>query len=420
MIELLTDNHFDKILDLFDSARKEIRIISPFLAVSMAEKLCEAIEKSHVKCIFITRFYLEDMIAKASSLDALELLVKNGVEVYIVKKLHTKLYLFDQDNAILGSANFTNGGFRSNIELSLLINGEEKITEELRAYFDDMAGRLKTAKDGTLTADMLAKARKSYMDLFQSKKGKGKIRSALICGAVLDKRSNLTDTKDIWEELDKCEGEEDLICTLFREMEREEQIKYPYTIWLKFAGEGDDRLAGDEPFPMTAVTENGSTYYLSNYPYRAGAVKDGDEIYLAGLTTDKRGKNQPVIVGRGHLAGFSEENVVSDEMIRQYGWMKRYPWYCVITDCEVTDAPLKEGLPLDAVWDALGSDTYIASYGRGEDIAAVARKHYQKAHIRLSGNAKQYIDRKLDELKGRYGVVRYESDVGEMNSIAQK
>lgn len=411
MIELLTNNHFEKILDLFDGTKREIKIISPFLTISMAERLCGAVKKNRIVCRFITRFYLEDMISKANSLDALELLLNSGIEVYLIKKLHTKLYLFDNDNAVLGSANFTNGGFKSNIELSLLFSEEENVTAELHAYFDDMAEKLKIAENGILTPNMITDAKKSYIDLFASKKGSGKIRSTLIYGAALDKWSELTTTSDIWNELNQCEGEEDLICRLFKETERVAQIKYPFQIWLKFDGEGNDRLAGDEPFPMTAVTKNGHTCYLSNYPFKVGSIKDDDEIYFAGLTTDKRGKNQPVIVGRGRLLGFSDKNFASAAMIQQYPWMERYPWYCVIADCEIINIPLKEGIPMDSVWSALGSDTYIASFGRNENIAAVARKHYQKAHIRLSGNAKQYIDQKLEILKSQYGVIRYQSDI---------
>ena len=39
MIELLTNNHLEKILDLFDGANRDIRIISPFLSVAMAQRL---------------------------------------------------------------------------------------------------------------------------------------------------------------------------------------------------------------------------------------------------------------------------------------------------------------------------------------------------------------------------------------------
>ena len=68
MIEVLTSNHFDKLLDLFDGTKKEIKIISPFLTMSMAEKLCDTVTENNISCIFITRFYLEDVIAKANSM----------------------------------------------------------------------------------------------------------------------------------------------------------------------------------------------------------------------------------------------------------------------------------------------------------------------------------------------------------------
>ena len=117
MIELLTNNHLEKILDLFDGANRDIRIISPFLSVAMAQRLCDSIRERGLRCAFITRFYIEDMVAKANSIDALEMLLNAGVDLYAVKRLHTKLYLFDHDQAIVGSANFTTGGFKSNIEL---------------------------------------------------------------------------------------------------------------------------------------------------------------------------------------------------------------------------------------------------------------------------------------------------------------
>lgn len=408
MIELLTNNHFERILDLFDSVMGEIKIISPFLTTSMAEKLCEVVRQKKVSCRFITRFYLEDMIARANSMDALEVMLDSGICVYLAKGLHTKLYLFDHDSAILGSANFTSGGFKSNLELSLLLTEHEMIAE-FHAYFDRMAESLNHAEEGRLTKELLSRARSRYSALYSSKRDKGTTRSTQMYGAALDKKSVFSSTDGLLKELQTCDGEEDLVCALFREQERVRQIHYPYTIWLKFDGEGNNRLAGDQPFPMTAVTENGHTLYLSNYPYRVRTVKDGDEVYLAGLTTDKRGKNQPVIIGRGHLAGFRDQNTASEEMLRQYSWMERYPWYCVITDCEVLNAPLKEGIPMDTIWGALGSDTYIASFGRGEDSAAVERKHYQKAHMRLSGNAKRYIDKKLDQLKAVHGVIHYQS-----------
>lgn len=61
--------------------------------------------------------------------------------------------------------------------------------------------------------------------------------------------------------------------------------------------------------------------------------------------------------------------------------------------------PIEKSIPMDEIWDKLGSDTYISSFGKNESIADVAKKHHQKAHIRLSGNAKEYIDKRLNELE---------------------
>ena len=61
------------------------------------------------------------------------------------------------------------------------------------------------------------------------------------------------------------------------------------------------------------------------------------------------------------------------------------------------------------LYGMLWGQTLIASFGRNESLQAVSIKHHQKAHIRLSGNAKQFIDKKLDALKGQYGVTTYQS-----------
>lgn len=411
MIEILTDNHFDRLMDTFDGVNREIKIISPFLTISMAEKLCEIANGRNIPCTFITRFYLEDIIAKANSIDALELLIKNGITVYAVKRLHTKLYLFDGDTAILGSANFTNGGFKSNIELSLLLSEETQVLNELNAYFDDMIAKILNAKNGLITPAIITDARMAYTSLLNDKKRPMKTISTQMYGAALSKWDELTKTSDIIEELDKCKGENDLVCTLFKSTEQATQIKYPYNIWLKFSGQSADRLDSDTTFSVVDVQEQGRVQYLSNYPFMVRSVKEDDEIYFAALSTDKRGKNQPVIVGRGHLAGFSDSNRATESMFQQYPWMERYPYYCVIKDCEIIKAPIKECIALNTVLDALGSNTYMSSFGREENYKAVSIKHHQKAHIRLSGNAKQYIDTLLDALKAKYGVDIYQSDI---------
>jgi hypothetical protein len=229
-------------------------------------------------------------------------------------------------------------------------------------------------------------------------------------GASLDKGPNFKDDNVIIKELDKGKNDEDIVNSMFKFSEQQKQVIYDHTIWLKFSGESNDRFKPNEKYSMVTIKLNGKALYLANYPFKVNSIKEGDEIYFAGLTTVE-GRNEPVIVGRGYLQAFSPSNYMEKDWLKLYDWMDRFPWYCVVKDSKIINAPIKDCLKMDELWDKLGSDTYISSFGKNETIAEVSRKHYQKAHIRLSGNAKDYIDKRLDELEKKYGATRYVSEL---------
>lgn len=408
MIKALSNDHYETILDLFDASTKSIQIVSPFLSRSMAEKLCSIITQQKVSCTFITRLYIQDMLAKANSLDALGLMIDAGIQVYAVKGLHTKLYLFDESSAILGSANFTTSGLKTNIELSLLFQDEPAVLGDLNLYFETLLTQIKA--DGKVTHTILEDAKLQYMNAWAATKGQGTTVSGKMYGASFGTKAKFDSTASIMKELDACKQDTDIIFDCFRGTEVMDQIKFSHTIWLKFNGEADDRLGADDPYEMVQVPLDGKLVYIENYPFKVSSVKEGDEIYLAGLTTDRKGRNQPVIMGRGRLRAFAPSNHVRDQWLEDFPWMARFPWFCVLDECEVLNAKAADGIPMDVVWEALGSNTYQASFGRSESAAEVSRKHYQKAHIRLSGNAKVYVDQQFDILADKYGVVRYRSE----------
>ncbi len=407
MIEVLTDNHYDKIMDVFESTKKQMKIVSPFLSINMAKKLCDVVNDHNIICTFITRFYLEDIYAKANSIDAIEMMMNAGIKVYALKGLHTKLYLFDDNVGIVGSANFTSGGFISNFELSLMAVDEMALLSNLHDYYDNMVSKISNSDEGLITAEILSVAREKYKSLLDDKKSGNDTTSIFMYGAELDKKKY--DSAE-WKlsEIKSCVDEKDIMREVFRE--NIEEVKYNYTIWLKFDGEGSDRLNPYEKFPMIEVLLDGKKVYIENYPYKVGAIKEGDAVYLAAITTDTKGKNQPVIVGRGIMRGFTEKNCVQPIWIQNYDWMERYPYYCVLQEAKILNTGVANGIPLSTVWDELGSNTYTVSFGRNETLAEVARKHYQKAHMRLSGNAKNFIDMKLEKLEKKYGFIEYISD----------
>ncbi len=399
-IQVITNDHDEVFFDYLDSCQKRIRIISPFLSVPMADRLCKNMNSS-VTCSFITRLYIEDLYNRANSIEAIRMMMESGIDVYAVKGLHTKLYLFDDDKAIIGSANFTSGGFKSNIELSLALENEPVI-DELRKYFDDMLIEVNDL-DGIVTKAILDDADDRLTSLFGGKKDKGHTTSVKMYGADIGLLGAYFDGDEQIKEVRSGETESnDYVTSLFKNMVVHEQITYDHNIWMKFNGRAENRHNPDDIAQIFCIEENGKTLYLSNYP-KAPSVKDNDEVYFASLTTDTRGKNQPVIVARGILEGYDSFNIAPERWLEKAPWMDRYPHYCVVKTCEVLNIPNKQGIPLDAILNELGSDTYVSSFGKNENPSEIGKKHFQKAHIRITGNAKLIIDKRFDALSEKYG-----------------
>lgn len=411
MIEILTDNHYETIMKLFDRVKRELKIVSPFLSEGMADRLCETVSAKGVECTFITRVYVQDFFERTNSIAGLEKMLHTGIKVYAAVGLHTKLYLFDGAQAVMGSANFTASGLKTNIELSLLFSEEAAVVQDLDRAFCDLLQRILAAGGGEITSQMLDEARKLTLRVWRGNKTAQLVtKNSKMYGAVLDKKALNWE-----EELDRCQGEResDVVYRAFQEAQTRSEIRYDHTIWLKFDGDAKNRIDKGERFPLVSVLLDGKRVYVQNYPWKPSGVKDGDEVYLAAITTDSAGKNQPIIAGRGTLRGFRPSNHFDSSWLanKDLAWMKKYPWFCVMDTFEILNTGVENGIELDKVYMELGSDTYLTSFGRAEDIPSVAQKHYQKAHLRLSGNAKEFIDRKFDELVRIYGSTKMRSEI---------
>lgn len=369
MIEILTDNHYETIMKLFDGVKREIKIVSPFLSEGMADRLCEAVSAKGVNCTFITRLYVQDLFERANSITGLEKMLQTGIKVYAA------------------------------------------VVQDLGRVFCDLLQRILAAGGGEITSQMLDEAGKLTLRVWKGNKtGQLVTKNSKMYGAVLDKKAFN------WEaELERCQGEHesDVVYQAFQEAQARSEIRYAHTIWLKFDGDARNRIGKGERFPLVSVLLHGKRAYLQNYPWKPSGVRDGDEVYLAAITTDSAGKNQPIIAGRGTLRGFRPSNRFDPSWLvnKDLAWMEKYPWFCVMDTFEILNTGVENGIELDKVYMELGSDTYLASFGRDEDIPSVAQKHYQKAHLRLSGNAKEFIDKKFDELVRIYGSTKMRSEI---------
>ena len=152
---LITNDHESVIKDHIKFSEKSIKIISPFISFQSLD----FIKNTRAEITIITRFSLEDFAKGSSSIDCLsELLENNNVKIYAMKDLHTKLYIFDDNTAILGSANFTDGGLIKNVELSIELN-EKKIVRDLIEYFENS---FEIAKKAPITQGLISEYDKHY------------------------------------------------------------------------------------------------------------------------------------------------------------------------------------------------------------------------------------------------------------------
>jgi len=104
------------------SASREVFVCSPYITAEGVDRLFDALPHCVGLRIF-TRFSPGDWASGASDPESILALLQLrheagcAVELFAVQRLHAKLYSVDRLRTVIGSANLTEGGFRSNIEL---------------------------------------------------------------------------------------------------------------------------------------------------------------------------------------------------------------------------------------------------------------------------------------------------------------
>jgi PLD-like domain len=133
-MEILLENWIERFREELHNVNS-LKIISPFVGEDMCNTLIQDFNIDSVE--LITRFNIRDWAIGVSSINGIEMLFSDGVKIFGVKDLHSKVYIFDDSKAIVTSANFTNGGLINNYECGILIDDRETIVE-LCNYFESL------------------------------------------------------------------------------------------------------------------------------------------------------------------------------------------------------------------------------------------------------------------------------------------
>lgn len=388
-ITIIKKNQYESIFKIFSEVNNEIFIISPFVKTQMARKLASIINDNEVKCTIVTRFKRQNFVDGASDLAALEELLDAGANIYALKNLHAKLYVIDKDTVIIGSANFTTGGFKLNHELCVMFNKEDEITAEFLGYCENLLITIKSCNESIITQELIDKEKDEVNKIVQKTNNNCKTYSQKEYGALIEEIS-ITDSEDIIQNAFDSNNDE-----------------IDEGIWLKFEGVASSRYDNKnkyEPFIPKTIKAAITCYPESKKPRR---VREGDYVYIAVLSEDEHGKQMPIIVARGRSHAFHEDQIAKGDLLKERVWIKDWPAYCILYDMERLDTEIVNGIKHSQVLASFQNQLYVSSKGGTRPIEKLKLCHLQKSAIQITNMAKEYIDHEFDKLAKKYGVIRY-------------
>lgn len=120
--DILTDGLEARLHGLARGARREFRIVAPFIKAPQVEAALACVPPS-VRATVTTRWVPEEVASGVSDLEVLDVCRAAGAELRLLDRLHAKLFVADGRKALVGSANLTARGLGSavspNLELLL-------------------------------------------------------------------------------------------------------------------------------------------------------------------------------------------------------------------------------------------------------------------------------------------------------------
>ncbi|MBS1697456.1 MAG: cardiolipin synthase [Actinobacteria bacterium] len=133
------ENNLRLFLGLLYAARRKIMIVSPYFVPD--EALLLAVSTACDRGLQVELFVSEEgdqAVVYHAQRSYYEALLRSGVRIWMYRKpfiLHTKSLTIDDDVAVIGSSNMDMRSFGLNLEISMLVRGEEFV-QEVRAVED--------------------------------------------------------------------------------------------------------------------------------------------------------------------------------------------------------------------------------------------------------------------------------------------
>jgi hypothetical protein len=131
--EVVGTSFYDKFMELCESSNRSIRLCAPFVKSDIVDAVM-TVKQTKATVDLITKISLKNFHNKASDAAALDNVLSNGGEVYNCSNLHAKIYIFDDSECVITSANITTSGFKRNIECGIWSNDSAIVANTISFY----------------------------------------------------------------------------------------------------------------------------------------------------------------------------------------------------------------------------------------------------------------------------------------------
>ncbi|NPD86030.1 NgoFVII family restriction endonuclease [Lentimicrobium sp. L6] len=359
MIEVISKNWLAYFLEELENT-DNVFLISPFVTNNIVNHLLS--NKKKAKIQLITRFNLNDFRSRVSSLSALKKLVSKGAEIKGIQNLHSKVYIFDNKSTIIGSANFTSGGFFNNYEFGIKTIDQVTISNS-KMYFQD----LWQINSEILTINQIEDWEKELKNSQPT--------------------SNNNELPDY--------GKKALI-------QGDRKRKY----FIKNFGSDDSRV--NTSFTTKEEIDRSHCHWALTFSGKKGRprkYRNGDIVYMARIL---HGTEYAIFGKAITLKHVDNRDTATHADIRAIPWKDEWPVYIRVKDPVLIDATMGDCPKMSELIDTLEYDSFDKPQKRfleGKPIKSAWGSLRQQADVELTEIAAEWLENKFQETKNKYGEV---------------
>lgn len=373
-------------VDLQNEGR--LRIVSPFIKLNAAKILIKAANPADIQVI--TRYNLEDFYKGVSDIEALEFLISKGAKVQGISKLHSKLYLYDDQHALVTSANLTRGGLRSNFEFGCGSDDEDLIAA-CHKYFD-----------------CLWDDKHSILSYEETNAWKERIERRKISGGVKSE-SDKAKLPDLGRTI--TQPEQNIPPTNTERTAEPQFLASPleFQFFVKFLGEGTNRALRSRS-TLDELKSSGA-HWSVGYPNKRTPrqPRDGDVMFISRMVY---GPNDIIIFGRALSIAHDEiRDIATVEDITEHKWRETWGKYIRVYGYEFLGGDIGNGISLRALEKRFGPNAFMPTQrnlANGKGNTNPSQSYKQAPGVQLTDVAYQWLNLQFDECRTRHGLIAEE------------